>query len=463
MDTRRSIPDIGDRPQTKIADKPNASSTFSQLKLNITSRFSRLLKLAFSSLYQEGWKEKLVSELAAFSTQQVKFLSLSGFGSRLGRRNDSVSVVQLAGAAWETKISHYHRAQSTFTVTSLKVELRVSNYSRRKLHSSETTMTTSGNENIDKRAYGGRSILSLFLLSQLFREMPLRYGNNLLQYIMYFVCQSSLFFIEMDSAGLLSETFITILEHNQGVRYMNVASIALLCYDYCLTLNMEMKLIWPSRWNSIKILFLLVRYTPYIDSAFLFYNHFGANVSPESCLIAYKANGWLYFIGAFLAETLLTIRTWSVWKEKPIVKFGFPVFFISIWIAIWIIIVKFVSAFQFSHTPYPGYVVVGGSAIPFVFWILLMVFHSGALILMGLRAFKSCQMGVTSDLVKIVYRDGVTYYFYLFVMSLISVVLGLKLSRDFVGLLLYITRTMHAIFSCRVVLHARSRGERSLG
>ena len=41
--------------------------------------------------------------------------------------------------------------------------------------------------------------------------------------------------------------------------------VALVVYDYSLTLSREVDLIWFSRWNVIKVTFLLQRYLPFLD------------------------------------------------------------------------------------------------------------------------------------------------------------------------------------------------------
>jgi hypothetical protein len=45
--------------------------------------------------------------------------------------------------------------------------------------------------------------------------------------------------------------------------------VALVVYDYSLTLSMEIDLIWSSRWNVIKVAFLLQRYLPFLDAILL--------------------------------------------------------------------------------------------------------------------------------------------------------------------------------------------------
>ncbi|KAF9007424.1 hypothetical protein BDQ17DRAFT_1422801 [Cyathus striatus] len=265
----------------------------------------------------------------------------------------------------------------------------------------------------------------------------------------------------------MPETILsTLLEHTQVFHYMNVASIVLLYYDYLLTFNLEVSLIWPSNWGAMKILFLLARYTPFIDSLIVFYHHFAPNISQESCLKAYEANGWMYIAGACFAEIILTLRTWAVWRKDPVVKFGLPAFFIAVWVASCVIVAKFLRTLEFAHAPYPGFrgcLVIGGSSILCILWILLMVFNTGTLILMGLRASRTRRLVVTSELLQTVYRDGITYYIYLFVLSLVNVILVLKLPLDYVNLLSTLERVMQSILGCRVILHIRERGIRSLG
>lgn len=42
-------------------------------------------------------------------------------------------------------------------------------------------------------------------------------------------------------------------------------------YDYLLTFEQEVSLIWPSPWNVVKILFLTTRYTPFVGAGAILY------------------------------------------------------------------------------------------------------------------------------------------------------------------------------------------------
>ncbi|KAF8998709.1 hypothetical protein BDQ17DRAFT_1428301 [Cyathus striatus] len=59
------------------------------------------------------------------------------------------------------------------------------------------------------------------------------------------------------------------------------------------------------------------------------------------------------------------------------------------------------------------------------------------------------------ELLKPILKDGILYYFYLFVLSALNVVVIRAMPLDFINLLTMIERVIHAILTCRVVLHIK--------
>ena len=56
-----------------------------------------------------------------------------------------------------------------------------------------------------------------------------------------------------------------------------VAAATLFIWDYLLTFKMEVDLVWKSKWNFMKGLYLFQRYSPFIDVGWLaLYRQFGA-------------------------------------------------------------------------------------------------------------------------------------------------------------------------------------------
>ncbi|TFK63335.1 hypothetical protein BDN72DRAFT_734017, partial [Pluteus cervinus] len=47
--------------------------------------------------------------------------------------------------------------------------------------------------------------------------------------------------------------------------FLPVASSTLYLYDLLLSLDLEVDLLWPSKWTLIKVFYLLQRYLPLID------------------------------------------------------------------------------------------------------------------------------------------------------------------------------------------------------
>ncbi|TFK33421.1 hypothetical protein BDQ12DRAFT_691078 [Crucibulum laeve] len=261
-----------------------------------------------------------------------------------------------------------------------------------------------------------------------------------------------------------SENILTLFQHTQIFRYLNVASIGILIYDWSLTFDLEVSLVWTARWNFIKVLFLMTRYLPFLDSIVIFYHQFKHIQNTDVCQVAYKINGWLFITGGCLGELMLSLRTLAVWQRDKYLAVGLSIFFVAVWGAAAVVLSIFLRSMTFTILTYPfftGCLNDGGNSILYVVWILLMVYDTVNLTLMTISAVKNRQPCSTTALTTTVYRDGIVYYLYLFVLSLLNVVLILKLPPDYVNLLSMFKRTMHSVFSCRAILHIREQGEAS--
>jgi hypothetical protein len=73
-----------------------------------------------------------------------------------------------------------------------------------------------------------------------------------------------------DGSIVLSECVSEIFESKTTSNQLClVVAVVALVYDYLITLGMEIRYIWPARWNLLKILYLLQRYLPFFDSGVL--------------------------------------------------------------------------------------------------------------------------------------------------------------------------------------------------
>lgn len=253
------------------------------------------------------------------------------------------------------------------------------------------------------------------------------------------------------------------LQHSQMNYSTIVAAVLLMVYDYFLTLDREISSIWSSRWNVIKILFLLTRYMPILDSVGLLYYISLDGSSPETCSIVYKVSAWVLVIGIAEAEILLTIRTWGIWGKDRRLTIGLPIFYIVIWGGIFTFMGIYQSSLRFVVPPRglesAGCFIASSGPIVFACWVGVLLYDLGILILMAIRAFPALRLSSSGGelrrktLVKRVFQNGLIYYLHIFVFTLLNIVMIYPLG--YYSLLSMFQRMLYSMLTCRVILDIR--------
>jgi len=259
------------------------------------------------------------------------------------------------------------------------------------------------------------------------------------------------------------EKIITTLDHLRIVKYFHVAGVAILVYDYFLTLSMEASLVWPAPWTPTKVLFYITRYLPFIDSITTLYNQLLPNATVHACQVSFQLTGWLFVVGITLAEVILTIRAWAVWGGDRRLTIGLPVFFAVCFIPIYAVLGVFLKSMKFARMPFPqleGCFVTGGSSILSVLWVMLMIYDAGIFLVMLIKGIRTYKVSGNTGLFRVIFRDGLLYYMCIFGLSLANVLVVLSLARDLVNLLSSIQRSFHAILTCRVLLSLKDEASK---
>ncbi|KAH8119839.1 hypothetical protein DFH11DRAFT_1556813 [Phellopilus nigrolimitatus] len=240
--------------------------------------------------------------------------------------------------------------------------------------------------------------------------------------------------------------------------YFDLASMTILTYDYLITFNAEKRLIWPSPWSLPKVLFLLTRYLPFIDTSIVLWHQFNPFMTQRDCTLAYMSTGWMILLGILVAEIILLLRTWAVWERGRNVGIGLSIWTAALWIPNMVCMGIFLKSLKFAPLPLglPGCLVVSGSTVLSINWILLMIFEAGILGLMVIKAVQKYRIQRSTIIYKAVYRDGSIFYVYLFAFSLANVIVILTLPHDFLNLLSSIERVTHSILTARILLNLRS-------
>lgn len=263
------------------------------------------------------------------------------------------------------------------------------------------------------------------------------------------------------------EDYARVLGQRHIVDLVYVASAVILLYDLILTLHLEVSLVWYSRWNYTKVLYLLTRYVPFAANGLILYSHLIPGGSVAICANTFQAAGWLYLVGLDLAEVILAIRTWACWGRNKWVGIGLAVWTLLCQVPSVIFMYKFLASLRFgSPIPRTGLnscFVTNSNRLLWGNWAVFLSGEGVTLILMGIFAYRTSREGNNTPLVKLMYRDGLIFYIYLFCMTSMNIALTLALDSPFVALVSPAQSAIHSVLTTRIILNIREVASQRLG
>ncbi|KAF6756799.1 hypothetical protein DFP72DRAFT_260908 [Ephemerocybe angulata] len=240
------------------------------------------------------------------------------------------------------------------------------------------------------------------------------------------------------------------------VSYFNVASACIMVYDILITLGEEYRSIWTGRMGIMKILYLFARYSTVFEVGVVLWEQAVPGDWYRGCKISFDINVWLFVIGLGFGEMIMSMRTWAVWKRSKKLGIFLLIFWPVCWIAGFVIAGLFAKTVKFDPSPmsqFKGCFVTEASPILFIAFVILLLYDTVNLVLISIPAYNTYRRGGTSQLVRSVYTDGIVYYVYLFALSALNIIVIVKMPTDLVTLLSMMERVLHAVLTCRVVLH----------
>ncbi|KIP07404.1 hypothetical protein PHLGIDRAFT_423189 [Phlebiopsis gigantea 11061_1 CR5-6] len=217
----------------------------------------------------------------------------------------------------------------------------------------------------------------------------------------------------------------TSLQRFQLDAYFNAGALSLLAYDFTLTFDDEVELIWKTRWNLTKVLWFLTRYPAFIDSTLSIYHQVGTNVAIRTCGMLYSISGWMFLWGIWIAEIILIIRTWAIWGRNHYIGGTLFTLLCGLWIVSAVYLNQFLHSFTFvlakNISPIlTGCVITSSGDQLWISFVILMIFESIILTLTAIKGIQQFRRS-SSPLVTSLYRDGMIFYVYLFGISVINV------------------------------------------
>ncbi|KZP19209.1 hypothetical protein FIBSPDRAFT_892990 [Athelia psychrophila] len=210
-----------------------------------------------------------------------------------------------------------------------------------------------------------------------------------------------------------------------------------LVYDYILTFDSEVTLIWGEPWKSLKVLFLLSRYLPFADTVVLFLYHSAS--SQSECRALKFGLIMLSAIGICITEYIFAVRTWAMWGFDRNVGIVLVITCLACWLPNVVVALFFGRGTKyFPPTPLvqgcneasansPLFLAVSGMLI--VYWLVLI----------GLMVVKG-----GSPCVVILNMIATTW------------------PHERVNLLFYFQRVMHSVLTNHLLFHIRRYGRKTV-
>jgi len=265
-------------------------------------------------------------------------------------------------------------------------------------------------------------------------------------------------------AGELQSLLLYLSHQRLALDYAYVSAVALLIYDYLLTVHLEVSLVWRSDgWSYSKTLFFLARYIPLANSYFILQNQIFPDVAAGTCTWGLKIITWLILSGIVFAEMILMLRTWVVWNRDRRVGITLAAVICGAIIAECICNNRFTESLQIQNPLYPGYrgcFLTNTNRILLVDFVILTVVELIVLAFMGASAWRSYYLGDAYELSNVVHRDGILYYVYLLCFSLANIFVMALLPTDLQILLPPLQGVLYSILTCRICINIRRVGRR---
>ncbi|KAL0571854.1 hypothetical protein V5O48_010106 [Marasmius crinis-equi] len=243
------------------------------------------------------------------------------------------------------------------------------------------------------------------------------------------------------SEAALFAAVLSSVDHQRLISYFDVCSIALLTYDWLLNLDSEIRYIWrhPSSKRLLQVLFLIQRYLPFFDTAIIYQFYFHSS-DPNTCDLTATIFAWCLISGLVICEIILAFRLIAIWQGSKVFQACLAVFFFACWVPALVYLSIFMRAMQC------------------VYLALLCVGIFDAHFENSLATSTSQpehRTGGRSELINVVYRDGVKYFAFIFLVSATNVVLMLTVAQDLVHILAALERVLHSICTSHAILHIR--------
>jgi len=259
----------------------------------------------------------------------------------------------------------------------------------------------------------------------------------------------------------LPEAILTQLKDATLVKYSNFVSTTILVYDVLITMPDEIRLIWPWEWRIGKVLYLVTRYSAFIDNIIFQVFWFKNGMSARTCKVMFDTGSWFLFCGIVIAQWIICMRTYALWGQKKIILALLITLCLATEISSIILMHRFLDDMIWTISPFPTiskcFVVIPDNKL-YIDYGLIMVVELTIVSLTVWKGIQQWRVRGTSTLLSTLYRDGALFFASLFAISMANFLLYVTTPSELAMLeflLPEIQRTLHSVLTARIILHLR--------
>ncbi|KAH6873984.1 hypothetical protein BKA70DRAFT_1449830 [Coprinopsis sp. MPI-PUGE-AT-0042] len=233
----------------------------------------------------------------------------------------------------------------------------------------------------------------------------------------------------------------------QHIKYMNLVSLCVLICEWFNTLEVEVAVIWTAKWGLGSILYALSRLWPFFDVPLVIFYRLYPHVPtlPNNvCSVLYKIETWSTVFGIIVSEIILIMMVYGLANENRMVGWWLsiqvlvslsPQYFMGQEMA-YMIFAGLCPAVGEPELPLPtGCYVTGGKYLFAGIGFIVLALNEFILMVVVLGVGFYRYRHSNSTLVRTLYRDGIFYYVFLFLISMGEVIVLLAGPPEYADLL----------------------------
>ncbi|KAJ6495509.1 hypothetical protein DFH09DRAFT_1265525 [Mycena vulgaris] len=236
---------------------------------------------------------------------------------------------------------------------------------------------------------------------------------------------------------------------------LQYSSLALLYYDFALTLPKEVRYIWQEKFRLSTALYICCRYALIANVLYLLAI---ANQLGSTCDSWYKIIGALSILGRAAVIVVFIMRTYAIFGKSK-------------WILAYMGVVG-LACIALDITHVPGMRCVGSSSLPIapeMLSILMVVFESSSAFLTAVRCVMAFRAGgglknQRHGIMFILFEQGILYFCTISIFTTAAVILNYRAPPGFFQRLPNaFTLPLSCILTARFILHLREWGSAQVG